>query len=192
MAITNNGQPVSQIAFTDDRVGNRVFFGPNTPTNPSDGDIWFDSDSLNNAGKNLISSFSLPAGGSTDLTIPTIYKDTFIIIRNIQVSATANLLVTLNGVSSAGAYSSGTALFTVSNLKTAVTTNEIMFTLPDSQDTASFQYASMQGVYTDSTNANTVLNTTSAFLQTAALTKLTLTLSAGNFSGGTALVYGVN
>jgi hypothetical protein len=46
-------------------------------------------------------------------------------------------------------------------------------------------------VYTNASDVVTVVDSTSAFKNTAALTTLTLTASSGTLSG-TALVYGVN
>jgi hypothetical protein len=54
-----------------------------------------------------------------------------------------------------------------------------------------FRWASLTGVYTNASDVVTVVDSTSAFKNTAALTTLTLTASSGTLSG-TALVYGVN
>jgi len=64
--------------------------------------------------------------------------------------------------------------------------------LLDTQDTSSFEFGSLQGVYTNSSNAVTVINSVGVYTQAAALNKITISLSTGTFSGGTALVYGVN
>ena len=74
MAITNNGQPQGPIQFTDATTGARVFIGGTTPTTPSAGDIWIDSDVQNNAGKNTISETTLSTA-TVALTIPNSYKD---------------------------------------------------------------------------------------------------------------------
>jgi len=47
-------------------------------------------------------------------------------------------------------------------------------------------------VYTNNSSVVTLLDDTKAYTQITALTKMTISLSAGTFSGGTALVYGVN
>ena len=95
MAVQNNGQPVGPLQFTDDRRGKRVFVGPNTPASPIDGDVWIDSDVLNNAGKNLISSVSL-TGASVDLSILTLYKDLYVVFRGVRPSVNATVNITLN------------------------------------------------------------------------------------------------
>ena len=89
MAVQNNGQPVGPIVFTDDKPGKRIFVGPNTPSNPTDGDIWFDSDVFNNAGKNFITGVLL-TGASNNLSVSfTEYKDVYIVFRGLQVSVNA-------------------------------------------------------------------------------------------------------
>lgn len=189
MAVQNNGQPVGPILFTDDYPGKRVFIGANQPTNPTDGDIWVDSDVLNNAGKNLISQVSL-TGSSVDLSILSLYKDVYVVFRGVNPSANATVNVRLND--DATNYTSGTALFSIANVKSGVTTNHWTIDIVDTQDTTSFTWGYLKGVYTNSSNAVTILDSTQAFTQTGALTKLTISLSTGTFTGGTALVYGVN
>lgn len=189
MAVQNNGQPVGPVVFTDDKPGKRIFIGPNTPTSPVEGDIWFDADALNNAGKNLISTVSL-TGSSRDLSIISEYKDLYVVFRGVQPSANATVTLTLND--DVTNYASGTALFSIANVKSGVTTNHWSVEIIDTQDTTSFAWGYLKGVYTNASNAVSLLDSTNAFTQTGALTKLTISLSTGTFSGGTALVYGVN
>lgn len=190
MAVQNNGQPVGPIVFTDDKPGKRLFMGPNTPANPVDGDVWFDSDVLNNAGKNLISNVSLATFSSRDLSIVTEYKDVYVVFRGVQTSANSTVSITLND--DVTNYVSGSALFSIANVKPAVTTNHWTLDIVDTQDTASFAWGYLKGVYTNNSNAVTILDTTNAYTQTTALTKMTISVSTGTFTGGTALVYGVN
>jgi hypothetical protein len=190
MAVQNNGQPIGPIVFTDDRPGKRLFMGPNTPATPVDGDIWFDSDVFNNAGKNLISTVSLNTFASRDLSIVTEYKDVYVVFRGVQTSANATVNITLNDNTSN--YATGTALFSITNVKSAVTTNHWSVDIVDTQDTASFAWGYLKGVYTNASNAVTIIDSTNAFTQSTALTKMTISVSTGTFTGGTALVYGVN
>jgi hypothetical protein len=189
MAVSNNGQPVGPIQFTDDKAGKHVFIGPNTPTTPTDGDIWMDSDIFNNAGQNLISTTSL-SGSSKDISVLSIYKDIRVVFRGVQPSANATVNIVLND--DITNYATGTALFTVPLFKSGVTTNHMVLDILDTQDGASFTWGYLKGVYTNSSNAITVIDSTGVYTQTTALTKITISLSTGTFSGGTALVYGVN
>jgi hypothetical protein len=189
MAVQNNGQPVGPILFTDDYPGKRVFFGANQPTNPTDGDIWVDSDVQNNAGKNLVSTVTL-TGSTVDLSIISLYKDIYVVFRGVRPSVNATVNITLNDNTTN--YASGTALFSIANVKPAVTTNHWTVDIVDTQDTTSFSWGYLKGVYTNNSDVVTILDSTNAFTQAGALTKLTISLSTGTFSGGTALVYGVN
>lgn len=189
MAVQNNGQPVGPLQFTDDRKGKRIFVGPNTPASPIDGDVWIDSDALNNAGKNLISTVTL-TGSSADLSILNLYKDLYVVFRGVQPSANATVNITVNDDTTN--YSSGSALFSIPNVKSGVTTNHWTVDIVDTQDTASFAWGYLKGVYTNNSSVVTLLDDTKAYTQTSALTKMTISLSTGTFSGGTVLVYGVN
>lgn len=189
MAVQSNGQPLGPITFTDEYAGKRVFIGGNQPINPTDGDIWIDSDVLNNAGKNLISQVSL-TGSSVDLSILSLYKDAYIIFRGVQPSANTTVTLTLNN--DVTNYASGTSLFSIANVKSGVTTNHFSLDIVDTQDTTTFAWGYLKGVYTNSSNTVTILDSTNAYTQVGALTKVTISLSTGTFSGGTALVYGVN
>jgi hypothetical protein len=189
MAVSNNGQPQGPIQFTDTRAGTRVFIGANTPTNPTDGDVWMDSDILNNAGQNLISTTTL-TGSSQDISVLSIYRDLRLVIRGVNPSANANLIIKVNDDSTN--YTSGTSLFSLASVKTAVSTNHLVLDILDTQDTTSFAWGHLRGIYTHSSSGNTTVDTISAYTQTNALTKVTLSLSTGTFLGGTVLVYGVN
>lgn len=190
MAVQNNGQPVGPIFFTDEYSGKRVFIGANQPTNPTDGDIWIDSDVLNNAGKNLISEVSLAGNASRNLSIISLYKDVYVVFRGVQTSANATVNITLNGDTTN--YASGTALFSIPNVKSGVTTNHFTVDIVDTQDNTTFAWGYLKGVYTNNSNVVTILDTTNAYTQTTALSQLTISTSTGTFTGGTALVYGVN
>ena len=190
MAVQNNGQPVGPIVFTDDKPGKRIFVGPNTPSNPTDGDIWFDSDVFNNAGKNFITGVLL-TGASNNLSVSfTEYKDVYIVFRGLQVSVNATVNITLN--EQVTGYVPGPAtLFSIENLKSGITTNHFSLEIPDVQTTSFFRWATLEGVYTNASNAVTLVNSKAAFTQTSALTTITIDVSTGVLSG-TALVYGVN
>lgn len=190
MAVQNNGQPLGPITFTDDYAGKRVFIGANQPATPTDGDIWIDSDILNNAGKNLISEVSLSGSASKDLSIISLYKDVYVVFRGVQTSANATVTITLND--DVTNYATGTSLFSIANVKSGVTTNHFTVDIVDTQDNTTFAWGYLKGVYTNNSNVVTIVDATNAFTQTSALTKMTIAVSTGTFAGGTALVYGVN
>lgn len=194
MAVQSNGQPVGPISFTDDFAGKRVFIGENTPSNPTNGDIWVDSDIFNNAGKNLIASVPLAGVSFRDLSVSPIYKDVYVVFRGMNPSATADVVITLNGQTT-GYLESGVAtnsLITVPNMKAGNSTSHFALEIVDTQDSASFSWAYFKGVYTNASDEPILLSKTSAFLQAAALSTIRVELSTGTFSGGTILVYGVN
>lgn len=190
MAIQQNGQPASPLVFLDNRPGSRVFIGETTPTTAVDGDIWFDSDVYNNAGKNFIFGIGL-SGASTNLSISAAsYKDIYIVFRNVQSTANATLSITLNNNTTNYAPGPSTAMFTLANVKTGVTTNHWAIEIPDIAANA-FKWGYLKGVYTNSSNSVILLDTTAAFTSTDALSTMTISASAGTLSG-TALIYGVN
>ena len=197
MAIQVNGQNVGPIKFTDDRAGKTVHVGPSTPPNPVDGDVWIDSDALNNAGKNLISSTALTSGSTKTIAVSADYKDLYVVIRGMTVTASASLSIRLNGDSGANYYDSGgnpfNSLFTLNSIKPAITTNALHLNINDTQDSVSHMLGTVQATYTSSVNnLPLVFLSTGLWGATAALTSVVLTLSTGAFSGGTLLVYGAN
>jgi hypothetical protein len=189
MAITNDGQPAGPIQFTDVQAGKRFFIGANTPGTPTDGDIWLDADILNNAGQNLLATVTL-SGASTDLSVLSLYKNMHIVFRGVRPSVDATVLIRVND--DATNYASGTALYSIANFKAGVTTNHMSLEIIDTQDTTSFSWGYLKGFYTNSSNVVTTIDSTGIYTQTTALSKITISLSTGTFSGGTALVYGVN
>ena len=191
MAVSNNGQAIGPIQFTDDRVGKKIFVGPNTPTNPTDGDVWMDSDILNNAGQNLISTSTLAGLSTKDFSVLSLYKDLRIVFRGVQTSVAGSLNITVND--DVTNYVGGTTFFTVNNYKPAVTTGHMVLDILDTQDTNSFTWGYLKGVFTaNSNNAVNTVDSTGVYTQTTALSKITLSVSTGTFTGGTVLVYGVN
>jgi hypothetical protein len=191
MAVSNNGQPQGPIQFTDDRAGKRIFVGPNTPTNPTDGDVWMDSDIFNNAGQNLISTTTLAGSASKDFSVLSLYKDIRLVFRGVQTSLAGSLNITVND--DAVNYVGGTTFFTINNYKPNVTTGHMALDIIDTQDTNSFTWGYLKGVFTaNSNNAVNVIDSTGVYTQATALTKITLSVSTGTFTGGTVLVYGVN
>ena len=198
MAIQLNGQEIGPIKFTDDKPGKTIHVGPATPVNPVDGDVWIDSDALNNAGKNLLQTVDLSTGGSSKtLNVSSSYKDVEIIIRGLTITQIAAMTVLVNGDATASyADAVGSAqsyLFSVGGIKPNVTTNHLRIVGIDTADTTSSLLGRMEGVYTASgTNLPNIFLAYGVWTPVAAVSTIVLNLSAGAFSGGTVLVYGVN
>ena len=197
MAIRLNGQDIGAVVFTDNRPGKTIHIGPFLPATAVDGDVWFDSDTQNNAGKNLLQTLNLATivGRSVTISVNADYKDTEILIRGLNLSANADLNVTLNNdvssyVDSTGA--SATQILKIANIKSGITTNKFSFKFEDVQDNTGFQLGTAEGVYRNASNNVNPFITAGAWLQVQPLSSIQLTISAGGFAAGTLLVYGVN
>lgn len=191
MAIQQNGQPASQLVFVDNKPGTRIFVGETAPVGMVEGDIWLDSDALNNAGKNLISVNSLTTGSTFNIPVVTdAYKDLYIVFRGLNVSATASLFINVNNNNTN--YTVGSNLFTISNLKSATTTNHWTVEIPDFKATNVFSFACLKGVYTNSSNSTVILYSHNSFTSVDTISSIQLSLSTGTFTSGSVLLYGVN
>lgn len=197
MAIRLNGQDVGAIQFTDNRPGKTIHIGPFLPASATDGDVWFDSDTQNNAGKNLLQTLNLATivGRTVNLSINADYKDAIIVVRGLVLSANADLSVTCNNdlVSYVdGTGTPATQVVRIANIRSAITTNKFTFKFEDIQDSQGYQLAISEGIYRNVANNITPFLLAGAWLQVQALSSIQLTISAGGFTAGTVLVYGVN
>lgn len=197
MAIRLNGQEVGAIKFTDDRPGKTIHIGPFLPASASDGDVWFDSDTQNNAGKNLLETLNLATivGRSVTISVNAQYKDIHILVRGMNLSANANLDVTLNNDSVSyvdGTGATTTQILRIPNIRSGITTNKFTFKFEDVQDNTAFQIGTAEGVYRNAANNVTPFLFAGAWLQSQPVSSIKLTISAGGFAAGTVLVYGVN
>ncbi len=198
MAVQINGQEIGPIKFTDNRVGRTIHVGPDTPVNPVDGDVWIDSDALNNAGKNLLQTIDLSTGGtSKTCTVSYDYKDVEIIIRGLNINTAASLLIRLNADITAS-YSTAantitTSLFELDVIKPSITNAFVKINVTDPSNSTSYKVAFLTASYvSNSTNLPKLISTASSYLPVTPVSSVTLTLSTGLFIGGTVLVYGVN
>jgi hypothetical protein len=201
MAVQINGQDVGPIKFTDDRPGKTLHVGLSAPLNPVDGDVWMDSDALNNAGKNLIQTIDLATGGTTKTcNVSSDYKDVEIIIRGLNISVDASLLVRVNGDLTSAYLDAlnvqgtlSTSLFTVDAVNAGATNGFVKINVFDTANATTYKLAKIEGSYVSSvTNFPRFVINSSSYLPTGAVTAINLTLTAGAFVGGTVLVYGVN
>lgn len=197
MAIQLNGQEIGPIKFTDDKPGKTIHVGPLAPSNPIDGDVWIDSDQLNNAGKNLLQTIDLSTGGSSKtLTISTDYKDICVVVRELNISSNATLFFRLNNDVTHyidGANQTATELFNITAIKSGVSTNNLQFMIYDIKDTNSYTWGKVEGVYTSSsTNTPIFTNAYGCYTQPNAITSASISIGVSTFISGTILVYGVN
>lgn len=200
MAVQLNGQDVGPIKFTDSRPGKTIHVGLASPLNPVDGDVWIDSDALNNAGKNLIQTINLSSGSTATCNVSPDYKDTEILIRGLNTSVDSSLLVRINGdittnyldaLNAGGVLSN--ALFTIDSINSGSPNGFIKINVFDTTNTTTYKLSRVEGSYVSSvTNLPRFLSNSSSYLLTSLVSSITLTLTAGTFVGGTVLVYGVN
>jgi hypothetical protein len=201
MAVQLNGQEIGPIKFTDNLAGRTVHIGQTAPINPVEGDVWIDADPLNNAGKNLIQTIDLATGGATKTcNVSSDYKDTEIIIRGLNVTVDASLLVRVNGDLTTNYLDAlnanlglSNALFTVDSINAGSPNSFIKINVFDTTNTTTYKLSTVEGSYVSSvTNVPRFISNSSSYLLTNLVTSITLTLTAGAFAGGTVLVYGVN
>lgn len=197
MSIKINGQDAGPIKFTDDRPGKTIHIGPYLPTTAADGDVWFDSDTQNNAGKNLLQTLNLATivGRTVNLSVNSDYKDLYIVIRGLVLSVDGNLKVRCNNdlVSYIdGLGNQATEIIEIAGIKAGITTNKYSFTFEDTQDTQGYTTCLAQGVYRAVNNSIVPVLRAGVWLQSQPISSVQLTITTGGFTAGTVLVYGVN
>jgi hypothetical protein len=159
-------------------------------------------------GLTSIASGSL-SGSSLSLTsISGSYKDLYLVIRNMNPSAsngvswTANSITSYTSLQQATSSTSGTgtqhySTVNGSNMPTmydAQTTgnNAMIIKIYDYADTTSNKIAESIAKYVSNVGANQTCMVHGGINSTAAITSITLSLSAGTFLNGTYTLYGVN
>jgi hypothetical protein len=197
MAIRLNGQEVGSIKFTDDRPGKTIHIGPFLPSSASDGDVWIDSDTQNNAGKNLLQTLNLATivGRTVNLSVNADYKDLYILIRGLVLSADGDLVVRCNNDQVSyidGSGAQATEIIRLAGIKGGITTNKYSFTFEDTQDAQGYTTCLAQGVYRNVVNSIIPILRAGVWLQVQPISSVQLTITAGGFTAGTVLVYGVN
>jgi hypothetical protein len=197
MAIQLNGQEVGPVKFTDDKPGKTLHVGLVNPTNPVDGDLWIDSDALNNAGKNLIQTIDANTGtDSITFAVSPEYKDLHVVLRGLSNTLGGTVLIRTNGDTTGYLNAGGVAtnaFFTVPFLKASVSVNQLQFTIYDAQHSASSMWGRLEGYYADSvSNLTSYVEIMGGQAPGVAVSSINISTIAGNFNGGTILVYGVN
>lgn len=197
MAIQLNGQEVGPVKFTDDKPGKTLHVGLVNPTNPVDGDLWIDSDALNNAGKNLIQTIDANTGtDSITFAVSPEYKDLHVVLRGLSNTLGGTVLIRTNGDTTGYLNAGGVAtnaFFTVPFLKASVSVNQLQFTIYDAQHSASSMWGRLEGFYADSvSNLTSYVEIMGGQAPGVAVSSINISTIAGTFNGGTILVYGVN
>jgi len=144
------------------------------------------------------------SGASVNLTsISSSYTDLRLVLRGISVSASASLVLTVNGTSSiygAGAGEFSTALTGNYNiaganqLSSTATNGFVQLSFYNYTNTTSLKKMSDMFVFKDPGATNFYVGETSGAANiTAAINQITVTVSGGNsFDAGTYTLYGVN
>ena len=162
-------------------------------------------------GMTSIASGSLSTGSLVLGSISGSYKDLKLVLRNFYQSTGSTFKITVNSVTSydwvqilTGATSGGTiqqeTSLGASNVNTsynspATTSTDSMFVcdFEDYTNTTANKLINVNFAYKkNSGGVREIVNTYGVANTTAAITSITLTLSAGTFSGGTYILYGVN
>ena len=161
-------------------------------------------------GMTLISTTALSGASTTISSIPGTYKNLQLVIQNLlPATDTAGLNMRLNGDSGANRYTisawgaavNGQIAFDdtlmggiVQLIDNAVTKSLSIVNFYDYTNTTTFRYGTIQSASTNSTNSAQL--TTGAYHlfynQTTAITSITLLMSGGNITSGSALLYGVS
>jgi hypothetical protein len=160
-------------------------------------------------GMTLISTTSLSGASVTLSSIPATYNHLQLVIRDLlPATDNTNLNIRLNGDSTASRYAisswgAGAASATsfdgdafnasVSNLDNVVTQNMNIANFYDYTNTITWKYGTMQGITVNATDTTQFTRGAYHLLynQTAAISSITLLMSSGNITSGTALLYGV-
>ena len=111
------------------------------------------------------------------------------------MSADATLRVTCNNDNVSYIDSSGltaTEIIELPFIKSGISTNKFSFTFEDTQDTQGYSTCVANGVYRLVNNNVTPILRAGVWLQVQPISSVQLTISAGGFTAGTVLVYGVN
>lgn len=197
MAVQLNGQEVGPVKFTDDKPGKTLHVGLVNPTNPVDGDLWIDSDALNNAGKNLIQTIDANTGtDSITFAVSNQYKDLHVVMRGLSNTLGGTVLIRTNGATTGYLTAGGSvtnAFFTIPFLKASVSVNHLQFTIYDAQHNTSSMWGRLEGYYADSvSNLTSYVEVMGGQAPGVAVSSINISTIAGTFNGGTILVYGVN
>jgi len=162
-------------------------------------------------GMTVIASGSLSTGTVTISSIPDTYKDLQLVLRDWYPSADAQLTARLNNASVSNSYSHTGSYFTGSTTTNfgglyslSVLTwqqadaanyrNACVVDIPDYTNTTANKFMNIVSGYADATGSNYFVDRATTMWNEstpAAVNRIDLILTAGTFSGGTYILYGV-
>jgi hypothetical protein len=197
-------------AVTSPQEGNFSFLKDTNSTEYYDGAAWV-AVAPASGGMTSIASGSLSTGTLSLTGISGSYKDLRLVLRNYYQSTASTFKVTVNSVTSydwiqmvTATASGGSTQFETGLAQTNINTS---YNSPSTSSTASAFSANFYD-YTNTTanklididfgyikntgGARELVQTSAIANTTAAITSITLTQSAGTFSGGTYILYGIN
>lgn len=158
-------------------------------------------------GMTLISTTTLSGATTTLSSIPGTYNTLYVVVRNyLPATDLANLRMIINGDSGArysllgtdnasgGTFTFGASFMDIHNSADNVTTQSFaQITFPDYANATTWKMAQITAINTNGTTTTSMnwRSQVSSYNQTPAITSLTFQLSAGNFTSGSVLLYGV-
>jgi len=156
-------------------------------------------------GMTLISTTTLSGSSTVISSIPSTYNDLQLVIRNVDNDtdgrqlylrfnndSTANRHQDLNTNTGTNSFF-GTFVQIGSDLDDVAVTNLFVIDFPDYKNTTTWKFCKINSINPDSTTPTDWRgrNTMGMYNQIGAISSLTILPSSGNFSAGTALLYGV-
>lgn len=192
-------------AITSPQEGQMSFLKDTNSTEYYDGAAWQSVSST--GGQTLISTTTLTGASITLSSIPSTYLNLRLVIQDfLPATDGSTLRMQINGDSGtnyrsllSNAITGGATTFNATSLTlsgaqdNAVANSLTVIDIPDYANAVTWKLATSAGVVIDSTTTTSgVLSLyVHAYNQTTAITSLTLFPVSGNFTSGTALLYGV-
>jgi hypothetical protein len=158
---------------------------------------------LNAGGMTLISTTTLSGASTTLSSIPQTYNNLQLVIRNVDNDTNNRILnFRFNGATAnqnSRDSNNALGLFNQASAGLGSDINDVAVTglwvvdIPDYTNTTTWKFIISKALYPDSSTPTSfqMRQTMGMYNQTGALTSIELLPTSGNFSGGTALLYGV-
>ena len=160
-------------------------------------------------GMTLISTTTLTGASVVLSSIPSTYKNLQLVVRNLKPATDGdNFRIRLNGdgatrynnygwdAASAleDSFSASSINGAQTNMDNSVSNNIMLCNIWDYANAVTWKMGSLQGASESAGNPGNMVRNTNNFYynQTAAISSITLFLDSGNFTSGTALLYGVS
>jgi hypothetical protein len=195
-------------AVTSPQEGNVCYLKDTDAVMTYSGSAWV---AVGGGGMTQISSTAMSTGTVSLTSIPATYKDLRLIIRDVYPSTATYFGLQVN-TDTAGNYNfygtnyDGTAVpalvrqaagtivyLNYTNAKATDNNNTIIIDFNDYANTSTIkQICSNSNIYSDTINAYGGSTLTTMYNSTSAISSIQIKTGAGTFSGGTAILYGVN